>query len=84
MGVPYWVGERGPELRIDRGPGTIIPNGQAMAMARGGKGGGGGQAVTVVQNFTVGDVATVDVVKAAVANSERRLMAGLQRSGMYS
>ena len=28
VGVPYWVGERGPELRIDRGPGTIIPNGK--------------------------------------------------------
>jgi ribosomal protein S28E/S33 len=26
VGVPYLVGERGPELRIDRQPGTILPN----------------------------------------------------------
>ncbi len=26
-GVPYLVGEQGPEIRIDDGPGTIIPNG---------------------------------------------------------
>lgn len=25
-GVPYIVGDRGPEIRIDDGPGTIIPN----------------------------------------------------------
>lgn len=30
-GRPYWVGEKGPELRIDDRPGTIIPNGQAVA-----------------------------------------------------
>lgn len=25
VGSPYWVGEKGPELRIDRHPGTILP-----------------------------------------------------------
>lgn len=25
VGSPYWVGERGPELRIDHTPGTIVP-----------------------------------------------------------
>lgn len=44
---------------------------------------GGGQAVTVVQNFTVGDVATVAMVREAVAGSERRIAAGMSRSKRY-
>lgn len=31
-GEPYWVGENGPELRID-GPGAIIPNDESMKLA---------------------------------------------------
>ena len=27
VGSPYWVGENGPELRVDRSPGSIIPRG---------------------------------------------------------
>jgi hypothetical protein len=35
-GVPYIVGENGPELRVDDGPGTIIPNGAfALPSTRG-------------------------------------------------
>ena len=28
-GMPYWVGEQGPELVVPRSSGTVIPNGQA-------------------------------------------------------
>lgn len=44
---------------------------------------GGGQAVTVVQNFTVGDVASVSMVQKAVAGSERRIAGALSRSMQY-
>lgn len=30
---PYWVGERGPELVVPSGAGTVIPNAQSMALA---------------------------------------------------
>lgn len=40
-------------------------------------------AVSVVQNFTVGDVASVSLVRDAVANSERRIAATLNRSLSY-
>lgn len=49
-GVPYVVGEEGPELRID-GPGTIIPNG-AM----------GGQTVVVHQSFSLNPGATEQTI----------------------
>lgn len=45
--------------------------------------GGSGQAVTVIQNFTVGDVATGAMVRQAVAGSERRIAAGIGRSQRY-
>jgi hypothetical protein len=47
------------------------------------KGQGGGQPVTVIQNFTVGDVASVSMVRAAVAGSEQRITAGMGRSMRY-
>ena len=47
------------------------------------KGQGAGQAVTVVQNFTVGDVASVSLVRQAVAGSERRIAAAMGRSMNY-
>ncbi len=34
IGRPYWVGEQGPELRIDHVPGRIVPHGESMAMTR--------------------------------------------------
>lgn len=40
-------------------------------------------AVSVVQNFTVGDVASISLVRDAVANSERRIAASLSRSMSY-
>ena len=39
--------------------------------------------VTVVQNFTVGDVASVSLVRQAVANSERRIASSIGRSMSY-
>ena len=47
------------------------------------KGQGGGQPVTVIQHFTVGDVASVSMVRAAVAGSEQRITAGMGRSMRY-
>jgi len=41
------------------------------------------QPVTVVQNFTVGDVASVSMVQKAVANSERRIAGAMGRSMNY-
>ena len=69
------VGERGPELFVPNTAGKIIPN-----HALGGRGGD----VTVVQNFTVGDVATETTVRQAVANSERRIAAQIGRSQRYA
>lgn len=73
VGQASVVGERGPELFIPSVPGTIIPN-HAL---------GGGQTVVVHQNFTVGDVATMSTVRNAVADSEKRLISGLNRSRDY-
>lgn len=42
-----------------------------------------GGAVTVVQNFTVGDVASVSMVRAAVAGSEQRIAGAVARSRTY-
>ena len=75
VGKVSLVGERGPELFVPNTAGKIIPN-HAL--------GGGGGAVTVIQNFTVGDVATVSTVREAVANSERRIAAQVGRSQRYA
>lgn len=44
---------------------------------------GSGQAITVVQNFTVGDVASASMVRQAVAGSEQRIAAGIMRNQRY-
>lgn len=41
------------------------------------------QPITVIQNFTVGDVATVSMVRQAVAGSERRIAGAMGRSMSY-
>lgn len=46
MGVPYLVGERGPEVRIDGRPGQIFNRGQWGAM--GGSGGGQAQRIEIL------------------------------------
>lgn len=72
MGKVSVVGEKGPELFVPSVPGTIIPN---AAM--------GGQSIVVNQNFTVGDVPTMSMVREAVAGSERRITSGFRRSRAY-
>lgn len=47
------------------------------------RGQGAAQPITVVQNFTVGDVASVSLVRQAVAGSERRIAAAMGRSMNY-
>jgi hypothetical protein len=42
----YWVGEQGPEWFQPRTAGTVLPNGESMAMARGGR-----REMRVEQNF---------------------------------
>lgn len=50
-GMPYIVGERGPEMFVPQSAGTVIPHGQlADYLARGGNG-GGGKTVNVTQNI---------------------------------
>lgn len=44
---------------------------------------GGGQPIVVNQYFTVGDVASISMVKQAVAGSEKRIVAGIGRSMQY-
>ena len=45
-GRGYWVGEQGPEWFQPRTAGTVLPNGESMAMAR-----GRGRDVNVTQVF---------------------------------
>lgn len=47
------------------------------------KGQGAQAPVTVIQNFTVGDVASISMVRAAVAGSEARIAGAMQRSMKY-
>lgn len=59
---------------------VLHPNETVLDHSKGQTGGGN---VTVVQNFTVGDVASVSMVRQAVAGSERRITAGIGRSMNY-
>jgi len=70
----YLVGEEGPELFTPRTAGTIVPN-HAL--------GGGGAPVSVTINNTVGDVATLSMLKEAQAGTERRIAGALGRSQRY-
>jgi hypothetical protein len=69
----YIVGENGPEFFKPNTSGTIVPN-HAM---------GGGGPGNIVQNFTVGDVASVSMVREAVQGSERRIAGAIGRSQRY-
>ena len=60
----------------------LHPNETVIDHTQGGSA-GAGQSVTVVQNFTVGDVASVSLVRQAVANSERRIASSIGRSISY-
>lgn len=77
----YRINEKGsPEVLDAGGKSYLMMGGQSGSVS---PGGAGGTPVQVIQNFTVGDVATMSQVKQAVAGSERRLAAGLGRSRSY-
>lgn len=57
-----------------------LPDGRSIPVSMKG---GGQQAVTVVQNFTVGDVASISMVRQAVANSQRQIVSAFSRSQNY-
>lgn len=76
VGTPYWVGENGPELRIDKRPGVIIPNHRVRDYAAtGGRAAGGGDTY-VVQIHNAGSVLAerelVDVVADGLERARRR------------
>jgi hypothetical protein len=64
-GMPYIVGERGPELFVPNQSGQIIPNGQGSASSAGG---GGNQTIVV----KIGDEVVARVVANAMATGSRR------------
>lgn len=74
VGVASMVGERGPELFVPNTAGKIIPN-----HLLGGMGGGD----TYNYDFTVGDVATVGMLKQALAASQAQTAAAATRSQRY-
>ena len=83
----YRVNELGPELLTVGGSqylmmgneaGSITPNGGS-----GGSNAGSGGGNTIINNFTVGDVASMAQVKAAIAASQRQVFAASQRSMSY-
>lgn len=58
---------------------TLHPNETVVDHSKGRQSG----SVTVVQNFTVGDVASISMVRQAVAGSERRIASAMGRSMSY-
>lgn len=68
-GKTYLVGERGPELFVPGGSGSIIPNGA---------GGGGG--VSIVNHFTVTALDPQSAAQVLIANE--RLLTGMTRRSM--
>ncbi|MGX5650203.1 hypothetical protein ACWKW4_08105 [Hydrogenophaga borbori] len=78
-GKTYLVGERGMELFTPNTSGTITSN-EDLAGAMASR---SGPNVVVHQNFTVGDVATISMVRQAVAGSEARIASSLSRSVKY-
>ena len=62
------VGEKGPELFVPRTAGTIVPNGA------------GGANVTIVNHIGVGDIASVSMLREAMAGVTRNMQAQIARS----
>lgn len=60
-----------------------IHQGERIVPAAQNRAGADGRAVTVVQNFTVGDVASISMVRQAVAGSEKRIAGAMGRSMQY-
>ena len=72
-GKTYLVGENGPEMFTPNTAGAIVPN-HAL--------GGGGTTVNHY-NFTVGDVASVSMVRDAIATSQKQTAGAIGRSQRY-
>lgn len=58
-----------------------LPDGRRIPVAL--KGGAGGGNITIINNYTVGDVATKATVQQAVAGSERRMVETIERRQKY-
>jgi lambda family phage tail tape measure protein len=56
---PYIVGEKGPELFVPQGAGSIVPNGATI----GGGGGGGGATTNVTNNYNVSAIDSKSVAQ---------------------
>lgn len=69
VGQPYLVGENGPELRVDKSQGTIIPNHVLKGL-----GGGGGVSINVDARGALDPAAVGLAIRSAVAASEARLL----------
>ncbi|MDM0024073.1 phage tail tape measure protein [Variovorax saccharolyticus] len=72
-GMSYLVGENGPEMFTPNTAGAIIPN-HALS---------GGAPTVNNFSFTVGDVATVSMVRNAIATSQKQAAGALGRSQRY-
>lgn len=79
-GTPYMVGEKGPELFVPNGSGSIVPNNRL-----GSGGGGGGSAVNVTYNIASG-VSRAELAP-LLENERKRLKAEIpdmvRRGGSY-
>jgi hypothetical protein len=67
--TPYMVGERGPELFVPNGSGSIVPNNKL---------GGGG--VTVVQNISIDSRSDRASIMAAMNQAKEQAKAEIYRS----
>lgn len=84
-GMLYEVNEKGPELLNVAGKQYLMMGGQSGSITPN-KDSGGGQSqpsIVVHQNFTVGDVATIGMVRQAVAGSEARIASAYGRAKIY-
>jgi hypothetical protein len=75
VGQPYVVGENGPEIRIDKAPGSILNNSVLQALARsGGPRAGMAQSVVVNQFNLSGAVVTQDLLNQMNAVNARQTL----------
>ena len=79
----YQVNERGPELLNMAGKQYLMMSSQGGSVTPNGGAAMSGDTINVTQNFTVGDVASVSLVRQAVAGSEGRIASALGRSQRY-
>lgn len=80
-GGMYRVNENGPEMLTAGGKDYLMMGGQGGSVN---PTAGGGAPVTVVNNWNVGDIPTMSMLKQAVAGSEARIIGGLRRSRSYA